>query len=64
LKNKWKSWWSKVHIFDPKAYDMPESLIFYIDLDMIISGSLDELVNLPVRRFATMSTDEIFCENV
>ena len=43
---------------------MPESLIFYIDLDMIISGSLDELVNLPVRRFATMSTDEIFCENV
>ena len=53
-----------MHIFDPKAYDMPESLIFYIDLDMIISGSLDELINLPVRRFATMSTDEIFCENV
>jgi hypothetical protein len=31
---------------------------------MIISGSLDDLVQMPVRRFATLATDEIFCENV
>lgn len=31
---------------------------------MIISGSLDSLAQMPVKRFATLSTDEIFCENV
>ena len=31
---------------------------------MIISGNLDDLVKLPIQRFATLSTDEIFCENV
>jgi len=30
---------------------------------MIISGSLDDLVQMPVQRFATLTTDEIFCEN-
>jgi len=44
LKNKWQTWWSKVHIFDPSQYeDNPESMVFYIDLDMIISGSLNDI---------------------
>lgn len=64
LKNKWQGWWSKVHIFDPECYPEPNTRVFYIDLDMIISGSLDTLAQLPVQRFATLSTDEIFCENV
>ncbi len=36
----------------------------YIDLDMIICGSLDELANMEIQHLATMSTDDIFCENV
>ena len=41
--------------------------VLYIDLDMIITGSLDDLVSKigsSVKSFATLSTDEIFCENV
>ena len=41
--------------------------VFYIDLDMIITGCLDYLINLigtSIKSFATLSTDEIFCENV
>ena len=39
--------------------------MFYIDLDMIISGSLDDMLTCmpsPDFTFATLSTDEIFCE--
>jgi hypothetical protein len=36
----------------------------YIDLDMIITGDLSDIVNLPVSTLATLSTDEIHCENV
>lgn len=43
LANKWTGWWSKVHIFDKAAYN-GINLVLYIDLDMIITGSLDELV--------------------
>ena len=38
--------------------------MFYIDLDMIITGDLTELATMPVHTLATLSTDEIFCENV
>jgi hypothetical protein len=53
-----------VHIFDPSNYPEESTRVFYIDLDMIISGNLDDLVRMPVKRLATLSTDEIFCENV
>lgn len=54
-----------MHIFDRESYAAKDSTrIFYIDLDMIISGNLDDLAKMPVKRFATLSTDEIFCENV
>ena len=67
LKHAWKGWWSKVHIFDSQSYAEKgrETLVFYIDLDMIISGSLDEITNCMTAEdftFATLSTDEIFCE--
>ena len=69
LQHKWSGWWSKVHIFDPSVYpeENASDWVFYIDLDMIITGSLDDLVQLignKVTSFSTLSTDEIFCENV
>ena len=63
LLHKWQSWWSKVHIFNPESYE-EDTRVFYIDLDMIITGSLNDLALLPIQRLATLSTDEIFCENV
>jgi hypothetical protein len=45
LKNKWQGWWSKVHIFDLAAYS-DLKWVLYIDLDMVITGSLDDLVTL------------------
>lgn len=38
--------------------------MLYIDLDMIITGSLDSIATMSLRKMATLSTDEIFCENV
>ena len=68
LKNQWQTWWSKVHIFESSVYPETSSdWVFYIDLDMIITGCLDDLINLigtSIKSFATLSTDEIFCENV
>ena len=72
LRNQWQGWWSKVHIFDQEAYSSPR-WVFYIDLDMIITSSLDELVSMHIRTdgmvdrsftLATLSTNDIFCENV
>ena len=57
-----------MHIFQCEVYpETASDWILYIDLDMIITGSLDELVSkvgTSVKSFATLSTDEIFCENV
>lgn len=68
LRHSWQTWWSKVHIFESEVYRSSSSpWVLYIDLDMIITGSLDELVakiGTSVKSFATLSTDEIFCENV
>ena len=61
------AWWSKVHIFDADQYkNGSETLVFYIDLDMIITGSLDNLCGLMgeegFNSFATLSVNEIHCE--
>lgn len=37
-------------------------LVFYIDLDMIITGSIDDLVLNYNGKFATLTTNDIFCE--
>ena len=67
LKHSWKGWWSKVHIFDREQYQSgSESLVFYIDLDMIVTGSLDNICGLMAEKdfnsFATLTVDEIHCE--
>lgn len=68
LRHSWKTWWSKVHIFESSVYpETASDWILYIDLDMIITGSIDELVSkvgTSVKSFATLSTENIFCENV
>ena len=56
-----------MNIFDGPQYNSlieteKDSLIFYIDLDMIVSGPIDELIINFDGRFTTMSTDDIFCE--
>lgn len=45
LKNKWAGWWSKVHMFNPEYYEGIEGTVFYIDLDMVISGNIDDLAS-------------------
>ena len=51
-----------MHIFNPDYYKGIEGTVFYIDLDMIITGSLDDLC-LYSGPFAVMSTNDIFCES-
>jgi len=36
------SWWAKIELFRPDLFNTP---VLYIDLDMIICGTLDEMVN-------------------
>lgn len=43
LKNKWGGWWSKVNIFNPDYYNSIEGTVLYIDLDMIVTGNIDDL---------------------
>ena len=47
LANKWQAWWSKVHIFDSQNFK-PNSRVFYLDLDMIVTGDLTPLATMPV----------------
>jgi hypothetical protein len=62
----WSGWWSKVNIFDGNNYkdlmSKENLLVLYIDLDMIISGNIDDLVYNFDGKFATLSTNDIFCE--
>ena len=66
LQNHWTAWWSKVNIFNGENYrdcqEGEEGIVVYIDLDMIITGSIDDLVLNFRDRFSTMSTNDIFCE--
>jgi hypothetical protein len=42
LKHKWPGWWSKLEIF--RVVDGPT---LYLDLDTVVVGNIDHLVNLP-----------------
>jgi len=59
LIENWTGWWGKASIFS--AEHNLSGLKFFIDLDMIITGSLDEILKFP-GKFALMRTDEISCE--
>jgi hypothetical protein len=55
---EWKGWWCKACLFDPQlAQSLPEGArMFYIDLDTVITGSLDEIVGFQ-GRFGALSPD-------
>lgn len=42
LRNKWPGWWSKIEAFRPALFWGP---VLYIDLDTIVTGSLDGIVD-------------------
>jgi hypothetical protein len=41
LVHGWPGWWSKIELFRPDLFSYP---VFYLDLDTIIVGPLDDLV--------------------
>lgn len=44
-----KKWWHKIHMFDPR---LPlQGRVLYLDLDLVISGSIDQLVGYEPTQF-------------
>lgn len=58
LEQGWKKWWGKVTLFKDHKI---EGRKFYIDLDMIITGSLDEIFEYG-GEFTTLRTGDLACE--
>ena len=56
IKN-WTKWWGKATIFS-KEHQL-KGVNFFIDLDMIITGNIDDIMGFGEGRFALMRTDEI-----
>jgi len=56
LEEGWKKWWGKCTLFNT---DIPGKK-FYIDLDMIIVGSLDQLFSYN-GTFATLRSGDLAC---
>ena len=46
LVNDWPKWWPKIELFRPKQFT---GLVLYLDLDVIVTGSLLEIVTHPHR---------------
>ena len=44
LVKDWPGWWSKVELFCPDLFKMNERIL-YLDLDVTITGNLDDLAN-------------------
>lgn len=59
LIEDWKGWWGKASIFSNNHGFT--GLNIFIDLDMIITGSLDKLYEYR-GHFCLLRTDELFCE--
>jgi hypothetical protein len=45
LQENWPGWWSKIELFGPSLRSARR--VFYLDLDVIINGSLDHMVEDP-----------------
>lgn len=45
LVHQWPGWWSKLELFGPALWDVERAL--YLDLDVLVTGVLDSLVNQP-----------------
>lgn len=58
LEEGWTGWWGKVTLFSLQNI---EGRMIYLDLDMIITGNIDELLKYD-GPFAILRTDEIACE--
>lgn len=58
LEQGWKKWWGKVTLFKDHKI---EGRKFYIDLDMIITGNLDDIFGYG-GEFTTLRTGELACE--
>lgn len=43
LEHDWPGWWSKIELFRPGLFD-PDERIIYLDLDTVVCGSLDPLL--------------------
>ncbi len=46
LVKDWPGWWSKIELFCPDLFKMNERVL-YLDLDVTITGNLDDLANYP-----------------
>lgn len=42
LENNWHGWWSKIELFRPNLFS---GKVFYLDLDIIICGNIDKVIN-------------------
>lgn len=58
LAENWSNWWGKATLFSDHGL---EGRLLYIDLDTVITGSLNELARYQ-GTFAVMSTSDIYCE--
>lgn len=47
LVRDWPSWWSKIELFSPDLFKGNRDRILYLDLDVTITGKLDDLVDYP-----------------
>jgi hypothetical protein len=45
LRHDWPGWWSKIELFGPSLRTARR--VFYLDLDVIVNGSLDEMASDP-----------------
>ena len=60
LEEGWTGWWGKSTLF---SLPDQEGRMFYIDLDVVITGNIDEILNYR-GAFAILRTDEIACEKL
>jgi hypothetical protein len=58
LEEGWTGWWGKVTLF--KDYPEIQGRKFYIDLDMIITGNIDNIFSY-AGTFGTLKTDDLAC---
>ncbi|CAG9328941.1 unnamed protein product [Blepharisma stoltei] len=58
LAENWSGWWGKATLFSEHGL---EGRLVYIDLDTVITGSLNDLLSYP-GVFAVMGTSDIACE--
>ena len=45
LRHDWPGWWSKIELFGPSLYHAKR--ILYLDLDVLVTGSLDAIAQFP-----------------